>query len=144
MPLPDFLRPLVPDPVCKSKDPRPPPLPGSTEQTCSVPFSQGPEGSSPCWQGVTPPFFPPPPSSPPPMSLPRTPPLKPGLASPYLTRNGVPLGATTQPPPLYQVPTHQYLFSVAPLTEVIVGATRVGLVGTFPQRLAILGHDDPV
>lgn len=59
MPRPDFLRPLVPDPVCKSRDPRSP-LPGSTEQTHSVPFSQGPEGSSPCWQGVTPPFFPPP------------------------------------------------------------------------------------
>lgn len=60
----------------------------------------------------------------PPISLPGTPPLKPGLESPSPPRNGVLPGTTTQPPPSYKAPTHQYpVLSVAPLTEVIMGAT---------------------
>lgn len=75
MPRPDFLRPLVAEPVCKSLfGPSPDlPCPDTTEHTYSVPFSQEPEGGSPCKQGVTLPFFPhPPPSSPPSISFPGT------------------------------------------------------------------------
>lgn len=63
MPRPDFLRPLVAEPVCKSLfGPSPDlPCPDTTEHTYSVPFSQEPEGGSPCKQGVTLPFFPHPP-----------------------------------------------------------------------------------
>lgn len=76
MPRPDFLRPLVTEPGCKSLfEPSPDlPCPGTTEHTYSVPFSQEPEGGSPCKQGVTLPFFPHPPSlsSPPSISFPGT------------------------------------------------------------------------
>lgn len=74
MPQPDFLRPLVPEPVCKSLfEPSPDlPCPGTTEHTYSVPFSQEPKGGSPCKQGVTLPFFPHPPQSPPSISFPGT------------------------------------------------------------------------
>lgn len=95
MPQPDFLRPLVPEPVCKSLfEPSPDlPCPGTTEHTYSVPFSQEPKGGSPCKQGVTLPFFP----HPPPVAtlhlLPRNPPRSRG--SPFSPRQERVLGATT-------------------------------------------------
>lgn len=148
MPRPDFLRPLVAEPVCKSLfGPSPDlPCPDTTEHTYSVPFSQEPEGGSPCKQGVTLPFFP----HPPPVVatlhlLPRNPPRSWGSPfSPHQER--IPLGTTTHPYSLllYWAPTHQHPLSVVPLTEVIVGTTGVELVSTFPLTLAVLRHADPV
>lgn len=100
MPRPDFLGPLVAEPVCKSLfGPSPDlPCPDTTEHTYSVPFSQEPEGGSPRKQGVTLPFFPhpPPPSSPPSISFPGTlPEAGARLSLPHQER--IPLGTTTHP-----------------------------------------------
>lgn len=146
MPRPDFLRPPVPEPVCRSLfEPSPDlPCPGTTEHTYSVPFSQEPKGGSPCKQGVTLPFFPhPPPRRRHPPSPSPEPSPKQGLA--FLSPPGKsPSGGDYPPLLLYWAPTHQHPLSVIPLTEVLVGAAVVGLVSTFPLTLAVLHYADPV
>lgn len=121
IPRPDFLRPLVPDPVYKPRDPGSA-LPGSKEQMHLVPFSQE-SGRLPLLAGRDSPLLPFP-QSPPPHPPRHLPPRNPSseararVSPPPRQETRVPPGATTHPAPSLTLgPYPQYPLSVAPSTK---------------------------